>query len=102
MNVVSYKAEHLYALDLQESQAYLSSWITPDQAQALEDHGWAYTGMVNGTPVACAGVIQMWQGRGMAWAYISKYAARQHFLAVHKAVSRFLEACYIQRIEMSN
>lgn len=101
MNVVPFKAADLHAIDLQEGQAYLSSWITPDQAYALEQTDWAYTAIVDNAPIACAGVIPMWQGRGLAWAYLSKQAARENFLGVHRAVSRFLEACYLQRIEMT-
>ena len=37
----------------------------------------------------------------MAWAYISNAAAKERFLSVHRAVSRFLDMCYLQRIEMT-
>jgi hypothetical protein len=87
---------------LQEGQAYLSNWITPQQASALENETWAFTAMQdNGVPLGCAGVVHMWQGRGMAWAYLSKYAAEEKFILVHRAVRRFLSACYLQRIEMT-
>jgi len=101
MEVVSFKAEHLMNIDLQEGQAYLSGFITPEQAQALEEEDWSYTGMIGDTPIACAGILPMWQGRGLAWAYISCNAAKQNFVAVHKSISRALQACYLQRIEMT-
>tara|TARA_R110000803_G_scaffold14586_3_gene40481 strand:+ start:6595 stop:7023 length:429 start_codon:yes stop_codon:yes gene_type:complete len=101
MNVIPFKAEHLFGVDLQDSQAYLSNWVSHEQAAALEGTAWAYTGVIGNSIAGCAGVLPMWQGRGVAWAYISKIAARQHFISVHKSVSRFLEACYIQRIEMT-
>lgn len=101
MNVVQFKAEHLHSVDLQDGQAYLSNWITPEQAEMLEKTGWAYTGIIDDTLIVCSGIIPVWQGRAMAWAYLSKYAAGKTFLQVHKAVSRFLAACYIQRIEMT-
>jgi len=101
MNIEPYKASDLYNLDLQDGQAYLSDWVTVDQAKALEDNGWAYTGFVNDKPIACIGLLPIWQGRGMAWAYISCEAVGRQFIPIHKAVSRFLDACYLQRIEMT-
>lgn len=101
MNIVEYKPEHLHQIDLQEGQAYLSNWVTPELAASLGGSGWAYTGMDGDAPVGCAGVINVWQGRGIAWAYLSKGVSRHNFIAVHKAVVRFLDACYIQRVEMT-
>jgi ribosomal protein S18 acetylase RimI-like enzyme len=102
MNVISYTAEHLHQVDLQGAQAYLSDWVTPDMAAALENETWSFTAMQdNGVPLGCAGVLNMWQGRGIAWAYLSKYAAEEKFLQVHRAVLRFLDAFYLQRIEMT-
>lgn len=101
MNIVPFKAEHLMAVELQDSQSYLSNWVSPEQAAALESTAWAYTGMLDDNIAGCAGVLPMWQGRGVAWAYISRFAERNHFISVHKSVSRFLEACYLQRIEMT-
>jgi len=101
MNIITYQKEHLHAIDLQEGQAYLSNWVTPALAASLESSGWAYTGMDGDTPVGCAGVLPIWQGRGMCWAYLSKNISTRQFVGVHKAVSRFLETCYLQRLEMT-
>lgn len=102
MNVIEFKAEHLYELDLQDGQAYLSNWVTPEQAKSIEAaEGWAFTGVVNGVPIGSAGVMPIWQGRGMAWAYLSKDTSGSRFMAVHRAVKRFLEMCFLHRIEMT-
>jgi hypothetical protein len=101
VNIIEYKPAHLQSIDLQEGQAYLSSWVTPDLAEALGRSGWAYTGMDGDTPVGCAGVINVWQGRGICWAYLSASLSSHRFLEVHRAVSRFLETCYVQRLEMT-
>jgi len=101
MNVVKFEAHHLHSVDLQDGQAYLSSWITPAMADALEETDWAYTLIDGGSVLGCAGVVPMWQGRGTAWAYLSRRAAGAAFIHVHRAVVRFLEACYLQRIEMT-
>ena len=100
IETVEYKASHIDDMKLQKDQQYLASWLSPEQAKALEE-GWAYTAIEDGVPLAIAGVIPMWQGRGMAWAYISSDAVNTKFIAVHKAVKRFLDGCYLNRIEMT-
>lgn len=101
MEVVDFKADHIFQLDLQDAQQYLSKFMSREQAQALEDGGWSFTAMLDSEPVACAGVLPMWQGRAIAWSYLSSKATGPTFLRVHRAVKRFLDTCYIQRIEMS-
>lgn len=100
---MEYKPEHLKGLALQDSQSYLSAWVTPEMANALvEFEGWAFTGMdSNGEILGVAGVIMQWQNRGMAWAYLSDKATGSKFLFVHRAVKRFLSTCYVNRIEMT-
>mgnify|MGYP003659964664 CR=1 FL=1 len=98
MLVVPFKAEHLEKLKLQDAQMYLSGWVSPEQGQALEAHP-SYTAVDNDTPLAAAGVIPQWQGRSLAWAFLSPMGPRQ-FVGVHRAVKNFLDACYTQRIEM--
>lgn len=97
MKVVDFKAEHLESLGLQESQAYLSSWVTPAMAETLESHP-SFTGIAEGKIIGCAGIIPIWQGRAMAWAYIGEDAGK-HFVKVHREVKKFLDNCYIKRIE---
>jgi hypothetical protein len=99
MLVVPFKAEHLEKLKLQDAQMYLSGWVSPEQGQALEAHP-SYTAVDNDTPLAAAGVIPQWQGRSIAWAFLSPMGPRQ-FVGVHRAVKNFLDACYTQRIEMT-
>lgn len=102
MEVVPFKAEHVRDMQMQDSQDvdYLGEFTTSEQARALEGD-WSFTGVVNGVPIACAGVLPMWAGRGMAWAFISKEAHGNNFMSVHRAVKRFLDNCYLQRIEMT-
>lgn len=101
--VVDYQARHLAEMAMQEKQQYLAPWVTPDMAKALEDvNGWAFTGLDDdGSVLAVAGVIHQWQGRGLAWAYLSDNVTGPRFLFVHRAVNRFIKGCYLNRIEMT-
>jgi hypothetical protein len=81
MKIVPFEAKHLLDVDLQDSQAYLSKWITMEQAKAIEATEWAFTGVnEDGSLMGCAGLISMWNGRAMAWAYISKSAEGRNFV----------------------
>lgn len=99
MKIVPFKAWHLDEIELQGPQMYLRGWLTEDQKQRLE-HYPSYTALLDGKPVAMAGVIETWPGRALAWAYLSEMGPRQ-FVLVHRSVSRFLEACYTKRVEMT-
>jgi len=97
--VVPFKVEHLAAIKLQHMQAHLSNWVTLEQGRALEQFP-SYTAMVDGQPIGAAGVLHMWVGRAMAWAFISK-TSPHNFLKGHRVIKRFLDGCYTQRIEMT-
>jgi hypothetical protein len=97
--IVPFEAGHLQQLELQSAQAYLSDWVTVEQGEALEDEP-SFTAMKDGEPIASAGIVPMWRGRALAWAYISDTGPK-NFVTVHRAVADFLEVCYLARIEMT-
>lgn len=97
MQVVDFKAEHLEQIALQEAQQYLLSHVEPDMGAHLEGHQ-SFTGIADGKVVACAGVLPYWEDRGLAWAYLSEDAGA-HFVAIHKAVKRYLDVAPFKRIE---
>lgn len=99
MIVVPYKPEHLVSMVLQPSQTYLQRFITPEVAATVATHP-AFTGLVGEKVIGCAGVINVWEGRGIAWAYLARDAGT-YMPAITKAVKRFLEASPLRRIEMN-
>lgn len=97
--VTPFKAEHLAAIQLQDMQAHLSHWVTLEQGRGLEQYP-SYTAFVDGDPIGAAGVIHMWAGRALAWAFISKVDPH-NFLKGHRVVKKFLDGCHVRRIEMT-
>ena len=97
MEVVPFQAEHIAQLELQSAQQYLSSWVTPAQAKALEEFP-SFSGVVNGTPVGAMGILPQWQGRAVAWGFLSD-TGYSTFVKIHREVKSFLEHCCIQRVE---
>ena len=102
MRVEEFRAAHLQLMMIQERQKTLSRYMTNDMTYAVEQSGWGYTAIgAREQILACAGIVPQWHGRGLAWAYLSDPMERHEFLFVHRAVKRFLDTCFIKRIEMA-
>lgn len=98
--IVPFKAEHLAKLHLQPAQKYMSNIIDEEYAKVLEgENVHSFSLLDGGLVLACGGVAPMWHGRAIAWMIIAGEAAGFKFLNVHKAILRFFETCYINRIE---
>lgn len=100
MDIVPYRPEHLQAIELQDSQLYLENFITDDLANALVDDKWSWTGIIDGKVICCAGVQTIWDGRGVAWAYIAG-GIEHDFIKIHRAVKSGLDQCDLNRIEIT-
>lgn len=98
MDVRPFHVEHLKAMQLQPSQAgraHLLKGEVLDFLSGLE----AYTAFVGDKPMACCGLVDIWPGRAMAWAFIAEDVGR-HMVGVTKAVRRFLDLKAPRRCEM--
>lgn len=93
IEVVTFDLAHVAALDVQDAQRV-------DAHDLSGQYGMAFTALSDGQPIACAGVLEVWAGRGYAWALLGKECGR-HFLAIHRAVNRGLVLSGLRRIEMA-
>lgn len=98
IEVVPFKPEHLIALELQKAQSFFSDKWNPAYGRALEECGGSYTGLVEGRPVICAGLVEQWEGRALAWALISEEAG-PHFVHVTRLIRKILNMAQYRRIE---
>ena len=98
MIVVPFEREHLHRMVIQQKQQGLEHLVTPDVCGVLEG-GQSYTALDGDEVVACAGVIEITQGRAVAWAYISQGVGRR-MRFVTRAVKNFLDLTQFRRIEM--
>ena len=97
MIVRTFRPDDLARIDEQDATRWLEPYLSSDHAQSLAKFT-SFTGEVDGCIVVCAGVADIWEGRGTAWAYLSRDAARSA-LAITRAVKRFLEITPMKRIE---
>jgi len=101
VEIVAFAPEHLIALRLQGAQASLQPFLTLEHGQQIAAcPGMAQTALLDGAPIACAGMIELWPNRACAWSYLSDTALK-HIRAIHRAVIAALKAARWRRIEMS-
>lgn len=101
MNIVRMRAEHVQAVQLQEAQAFAIPMITAEHAQQLANaDGVAWTALDGDEVIACAGIVQVHEQRGIAWAMFSDRALRQ-FKLIHRVARAVLERSQWRRIEMT-
>lgn len=99
MRVARFQPEHLAQIELQEAQGHMSAEIArPGAGQMLANGGAAFSGLVGDTVIAIGGVYEVWPGRGVAWALLSRHAGA-HMVAIHRAVHGFLLQCQLPRVE---
>ena len=96
MSIIPYKSEHLFRLQESEDHTFL---IGADLAYSLETVP-SFTYVNDDVVLGCAGMTPIWEGRALAWAFVSE-SIGPHFISVHRAVARFLEAQDLTRIEMA-
>lgn len=97
--VVPYKPEHLLSMVFQPSQEYLRAYLTPEIAEAVASHE-AFSGVAGDRVIGCAGLVKVWEGRALAWAYLSNEASR-HMLGITRATRHFLDVFGPRRVEMA-
>jgi hypothetical protein len=100
MRIVPYRAEHLAALVLQPAQIWLAPVVTDEYRAALERAGPAFTALAGGRVLGCAGVVEHWPGRGVGWAMLAADIGPR-FVALHRAVRRYLERQAPRRLEIA-
>lgn len=92
MRIETFKPEHLLGMIPREPERSMALAL-PDyvaSAKLYSDHGPAFTGFVDETPIAVAGIMIPWQGLGTAWAFTTSLVM-QFPCAFHRTVKRKIE-----------
>lgn len=94
LDIVPFTLDHLFMIMEQSLEREL--WRSLSREDWIEDwslftKGPAITGLIDGTPIGCGGVIPVWPGLAEGWVAFNHSACRQHTLSVLRAVARFLK-----------
>lgn len=101
MQLLAFRPEHLLTLKLQAAQASAQPLMTAQHgSEIVSAAGQAWTAVVDGKPIACAGMIEFWKGRAYAWAYLSE-DFKAHAKSVHRATIALLAGAQWRRVEMT-
>ena len=98
MIVIPFKREHIAAMTLQKHQYGLDGYLTKAIFDDLES-GSAFTALDGDEVLACSGVVEIYEGRGLAWAYISETVGNR-MLYVTRKVRDYLDLTTCRRVEM--
>lgn len=85
LRVVPFKRVHYEWLRESNPTADGGMFVAPEGVLSQLEQQNSWTGVVDGTPIACAGTIQQWPGRHMAWAYMGRNTGR-HMVWITRAV----------------
>lgn len=96
--VVPFKVEHLKDFCPQLGQKNDLAYFGTDCYKA-EEGKFAFSLLIDGKCTACAGIYEIWDNRGHAWAMLSSNAG-DNFLLITRAVKRALSVAHWARIEM--
>lgn len=98
MEIVPFQSDHLYQLRLQNAQEMFYAKFSPNYGRALEDSGSGWTALVDGRPVCCAGLVEQWEGRALAWCLLSEDSGT-YFVRLVRAIRRALDMAHWRRVE---
>ena len=91
MRIVPFQPEHIRLMNVQEFQREASR----ETARA----GDAWTALVGDVPMGCGGLLELWEGRAMAWSMLSQDCG-PYMLHIVRAIRKKLDRETFRRIEM--
>lgn len=66
----------------------------------VQQAGDCFTAFAGPTVIACAGIVNCWQGRAQVWSLMSEHLP-QYKKTIHKSVKQFLDSLTIRRLELT-
>jgi hypothetical protein len=97
MIVVPFRAWHMMAMQLQDSQQWYTSYLTEEYARFFEMTN-SFSALVDGVPVFCGGAVELFKERALLWSFVGRHAG-EHFIAIHRGVAKFIEGLPYKRLE---
>lgn len=88
------------AVDLDDLDPVMPVPVSFEQAVALQDQSSWTMRSEAGKVLACAGVVPLWAGRYVAWAYMGRQSGRR-MLPITTAVRGYLDALNARRVELT-
>ena len=97
--VIPFEASHLRLMTVQPSQQEVLQQVSDDCLAVLENTN-AYTVVLDGIIVCCAGVVEYYKGRGEAWSYLGADLG-SNMVPVYRAIKKYIDTIDVRRVEMT-
>lgn len=94
--IVDFRPVHLARMRAQSAQM---AEIKHPEALAMP-YGHSWTALDGEEPIACAGLVEVWEGRAYAWALLSEYAG-PHLFTLTRVIRSRLASLRYRRVEMA-
>lgn len=98
MNVIPFRAEHFWAIDVQPSQAHVRDYVTENEVRQLESQN-SFTVAHNNVVLACFGWVVVYPTRALLWALISANSG-PHFVGITRIGKKVVGGLEFKRLEM--
>ena len=95
LTIGKFAPEDIGAMRIQNAQL---AEVNPASLQS--PYGYAWTAWAGDSPIICAGIIEVWEGRAYAWALLSQDAG-EYMLAMTREIRSRLSALPFRRVEMA-
>jgi len=92
MEVVPFRPEHLLAIKHRWPEIGISPELMLSTGE-IYSTGFARTGMVNGRPIVCGGMMKLWLGVGETWV-IGSDELKQNAIPFQRAILKYREAVF--------
>jgi hypothetical protein len=100
LTIVPYFPDHAIAISYRIQRGQCETAVTPAKAQVFAQGLCARTCLNDeGMPVCVAGVLPIWEGRGLAWALLA-WDAGPYMREITRATVEALDLCPCHRIEL--
>ena len=98
IDVIPFKAEHFWAIDVQPAQAYVRDIAPPDQVDALETYD-SYTIISGDKLLCCFGFVEVHPTRAIMWGYLSAKCG-PYMTPLTRIARRLIAALPHKRVEI--
>lgn len=98
-NVVPFKKEHIATLVEQKINLGNKEFFLSGLGKDFESHHDSFTGIIDGKPVVCGGIKEIWPNRGIIWCVFSE-SSKTNFVPVFRGIRTFLSKSKFNRIEV--
>ena len=85
-------------LQLQSAQVLAGQMMTPAAVESAIKGGIALAAVEDDRLYGMAGIYEVWEDRGLAWALLAQDAGA-HMLTLHRLVQRALDVSLLRRVE---